>query len=118
LYDYQKRQATPLLSLQEIDVRERIKAIADKTDHRYGSRRMTRHLQDEGYRGGRFKVRRLMKQAGVSVEGHRRRGPKTTDRRHDYGVAPNLLERTFAVTAPTGAWCGDVTYLWTEAGWL
>jgi transposase InsO family protein len=33
-------------------------------------------------------------------------------------VAPNLLERNFSVTAPNVAWCGDVTYIWTEEGWL
>jgi transposase InsO family protein len=117
-YDYQKRQAAPLLSHEEIDMLERIKAISEKTDHSYGSRRLVKHLQDEGDTVGRFKVRRLMKQAGVSVEGRRRRGPKTTDSRHGYGVAPNLLARHFAVPAPNVAWCGDITFIWTEEGWL
>ncbi len=113
-YDYLTRQAEPALSPDDIALLERIKAIAEKTNHSYGSRRMTKQLQDEGYDVGRFKVRRLMKQAGVSVEGRRRRGPKTTDSRHGYGVAPNLLERNFDVTAPNVAWCGDITYIWTE----
>jgi transposase InsO family protein len=117
-YDYQRRQAVPALSCKEIDLLERIKALSEKTHHSYGSRRMSKQLQDEGYEVGRFKVRRLMKQAGVSVEGRRRRGPKTTDSRHGYGVAPNLLERNFSVTAPNVAWCGDVTYIWTDEGWL
>ena len=117
-YDYLKRQAVPALSFEEIDMLERIKAISEKTHHSYGSRRLAKHLQDEGYTVGRFRVRRLMKQAGVSVDGRRRRGPKTTDSRHGYGVAPNLLERNFAVTAPNVTWCGDVTYIWTEEGWL
>jgi putative transposase len=117
-YDYQKRQTAPLLSRAEIDMLERIKAISEKTDHSYGSRGLVKHRQDEGYKVGRFKVRRLMKQAGVSVEGHRRRGPKTTDSRHGYGVAPNLLARHFDVTAPDVAWCGDITFIWTEEGWL
>lgn len=117
-YDYQKRQAAPALSHAEIDVLERIKAISEKTNHSYGSRRLVKHLQDEGYDVGRFKVRRLMKLAGVSVESRRWRGPKTTDSRHGYGVAPNLLARHFDVTAPHVAWCGDITYIWTEEGWL
>lgn len=117
-YDYLTRQTAPPLSPEEITLLERIKAIAEKTNHSYGSRRMTKQLQDEGYDVGRFKVRRLMKQAGVSVEGRRRRGPKTTDSRHGYGVAPNLLARNFDVTAPNVAWCGDITYIWTEEGWL
>jgi transposase InsO family protein len=117
-YDYQKRQAVPALSREEIDLLERVKAISEKTTHSYGSRRMTKQLQDEGYEVGRFKVRRLMKQAGVSVEGRRRRGPKTTDSRHGYGVAPNLLARNFDVPAPNVVWCGDITYVWTAEGWL
>lgn len=117
-YDDQKRQAAPALSHEEIDVLERIKAISEKTHHSYGSRRLVKQLQDEGYDVGRFKVRRLMKQAGVSVESRRRRGPKTTDSRHGYELAPNLLERNFDVKAPNVAWCGDITYIWTEEGWL
>ena len=117
-YDYQRRQAAPALSGAEIALLERIKSISEKTHHSYGSRRMSKQLQDEGYEVGRFKARRLMQQAGVSVEGRRRRGPKTTDSRHGYRVAPNLLERHFDVTAPNVAWCGDVTYIWTAEGWL
>jgi transposase InsO family protein len=117
-YAYLKRQAAPALSPEEIALLERIKAISAKTHHSYGSRRMTTQLQDEGYEVGRCKVRRFMKQAGIAVERRRRRGPKTTDSRHGYGVAPNLLERNFDVTAPNVAWCGDVTYIWTEEGWL
>jgi transposase InsO family protein len=67
---------------------ERIKTIAEKTVHSYGSRRMTKQLQDEGYAVGRFKVRRLMQEAGVAVQERRRSRPKTTDSRHGYGVAP------------------------------
>ena len=59
-----------------------------------------------------------MKQAGVSVEGRRRRAPKTTESRHGYRVAPHVLARNCAVTAPHVAWCGDLTSLWTEEGWL
>jgi putative transposase len=56
--------------------------------------------------------------AGVSVARQRRRGPQTTESRHGYGVAPNLLERNFAVSAPTVVWCGDITSIWTKEGWL
>lgn len=117
-YGYLQRRAAPAQSREEIDLLERIKTIAEKTHHSYGSRRMTKHLQDEGYRVGRFKVRRVMKQAGVSVAGRRRRRPTTTDSRHGYGIVPNLLERNFDMPAPNVAWCGDITYIWTEEGWL
>jgi len=118
LYDDLTRQAEPALRPAEVALLERNKAIAAKTHHSYGSRRMTTQLQDEGYDVGRFTGRRVMKQAGVSVEGRRRRAPKTTDSHHGYGGAPHVLARNFAVTAPHVAWCGDLTSLWTEEGWL
>ncbi len=89
---------------------------SEKTHHSYGSRRLAKQLQDEGYEVGRFTVRRLMKQTGVSVKGRRRRGPKTTDSRHGYGVTPHVLGRNFDVAAPNVAWCGDITSIWTEEG--
>jgi transposase InsO family protein len=117
-YDYQRRQRAPARSGEESELRERLKAIAEKTRHSYGSRRLAKQLQEEGDEVGRFKVRRLMKQAGVTVAGRCRRRLHTTDSRHGDTVAPNLLERHFDVGAPNVAWCGDITYIWTEEGWL
>ncbi|MCH9681070.1 MAG: DDE-type integrase/transposase/recombinase [Deltaproteobacteria bacterium] len=31
--------------------------------------------------------------------------------------APNLLARRFCWSRPNQAWVGDITYIWTEAGW-
>jgi putative transposase len=33
-------------------------------------------------------------------------------------VAPNVLARDFDVKAPDRVWAGDLTYLWTQQGWL
>jgi len=33
-------------------------------------------------------------------------------------VAPNLLDRQFAATAPNKAWVTDITYIATDEGWL
>ena len=46
------------------------------------------------------------------------RRPLTTNSRHGYGIAPNLLARQFDVEQPDQAWVGDITYLWTAEGWL
>lgn len=31
---------------------------------------------------------------------------------------PNLLNQNFTANRPTEKWCGDITYIWTAAGWL
>jgi putative transposase len=79
---------------------------------------MAKQLQDEGFAVGRAKARRLMNQAGVAVQRPKRRGPVTTDSRHGYEVAPNLLARQFDVAKPDQVWVGDISYVWTGEGWL
>jgi transposase InsO family protein len=33
-------------------------------------------------------------------------------------VAPNRLDRDFTAAAPNQKWVGDITGVWTEAGWF
>ena len=117
-YEYLPRHAKGSVDAEEVALLTRVKAIATETRHSYGSRRMAKQLQDEGFHVGRAKARRLMNKAGVTVQRPRRRGPMTTDSRHSYEVAPNLLARQFDVTAPDHVWAGDITYIWTAEGWL
>ena len=42
----------------------------------------------------------------------------TTNSDHSLPVAPNLLKQDFTAAAPRQKWVGDITYLWTDEGWL
>ena len=42
----------------------------------------------------------------------------TTDSKHNPPVAPNLLGRQFATSAPNRVWTSDITYIATAEGWL
>ena len=42
----------------------------------------------------------------------------TTNSKHDLPVAPNLLNREFTQAQPNRAWAADITYIWTNEGWL
>jgi transposase InsO family protein len=79
---------------------------------------MAQQLQADGYAVGRYKARRLMQHAAVTVQRRPKRQPVTTDSRHRFGVAPNLLARQFDVAKPNHVWAGDITYVWTAEGWL
>ncbi|RKH57818.1 hypothetical protein D7V93_17885 [Corallococcus llansteffanensis] len=48
----------------------------------------------------------------------RRRFVRTTDSAHRHPVAPNTLESNFQPGQPHRAWVGDITYVWTDEGWL
>ena len=97
----------------DMRVTAKIRAIHARTRGVYGSRRMTREL-DEPI--GRNRVARLMRDNGPLARAPRR-FRVTTDSDHRLPVAPNLLEQDFTVDGPNRAWVGDITYVWTAEGW-
>ena len=94
-----------------------IKKIAEETDDTYGSRRMKKVLNNWGFPISRNKARKLMKEAGVQVK-HRRKYKVTTNSNHKRPVFDNLLQRQFEVSQPDEVYAADVTYVWTQEGWL
>jgi transposase InsO family protein len=94
-----------------------IRDIHERSEQRYGSPRIHAELGANDTHVGRKRVARLMKEDGISVR-TKRRFVKTTDSKHDFPIAPNLLERNFTADAPNQTWVGDITYLDTHQGWL
>jgi putative transposase len=48
----------------------------------------------------------------------RPRRVRTTDSRHEFPIALNLLGRNFTATASNRVWLADITYIETDQGWL
>ena len=95
----------------------RIRAIFKQHKGSYGSRRILKQLRLEGHLIGRYKVRRRMRLLGLKAK-VRRRYKVTTESRHSFAVAANILNRNFHVTEPNKVWTADISYLWTLEGWL
>lgn len=102
---------------EDIQLITELKALAKISKNSYGNRQMTKNLQAKGYTVGRYKVRRLMKQAGIVCK-QRKAFRVTTDSHHSLPVAKNVLNREFRVSAPNRVWVTDITYLHTLEGWL
>ncbi|KHN49327.1 IS3 family transposase [Pectobacterium fontis] len=83
----------------------------------YGIRRLQSDLRDEQRFHGKARISRLMKQSGLKAA-NLVRYKVTTNSRHDYPVAPNLLNRAFNPSAANIAWASDITYIRTGEGWL
>jgi putative transposase len=92
----------------------------------YGSPRVAVELRARGIVVCRNTVARLMRQEGLCARKKRRFVPRTTDSKHRYPIAANLLDRRFAAggddnaaaKAPTMIWVCDLTYVPTDQGWL
>ena len=114
-YRYLKELTQP--KRDETRILLEVKALDNQSKSSYGSRRIAKGLQAKGYEVGRYKARRLMRQAGVKCK-QRRRYRVTTQSDHWFPVAANELNRQFNVEKPNLAWVTDITFLWTQEGWL
>ncbi|WP_369613403.1 IS3 family transposase [Marichromatium sp. PS1] len=94
-----------------------LQAIHAETGGAYGSPRIVRALRARGLSASKARVERLMRAHGLRGR-HRRRYRVTTDSSHRLPVAENLLARDFRPSAPNQVWSADITYLWTDEGWL
>jgi putative transposase len=58
-----------------------------------------------------------MKEAHIECK-QRRKYKVTTQSNNKLPVADNRLNRQFKIDSPNRAWVTDITYLWTNEGWL
>jgi putative transposase len=116
-YRYEKRQSEIEPDPQYDEMIEWVEKIADASDFTYGVRRMKRALNALGYPVGKQRTRALMKAAGVSVK-RRKKYKVTTNSNHKQPVFDNVLTRDFATQQPDQAYVSDITYIWTQEGWL
>ncbi len=106
-----------LQRLTDAQLLELIRAIHVQFKGAYGSPRMVDELRGRGFPASKARVERLMRAHGIRAR-HKRRYRATTDSRHSLPVAENLLDRNFRPAAPNRVWTADLTYVWTDEGWL
>ena len=115
-YDWRGRPGK-VVGPEELALRRRMKALFVASRGSLGSRTMAKNLRQEGFDIGRDKARRMMKRLGLQVK-PKRKYKVTTDSNHQLPVAKNVLNREFSPSAPNQAWGSDITYLWTQQGWI
>jgi transposase InsO family protein len=86
---------------------EQIRTIHSASRHTYGSARVHAELVAQGVRCSQNRVARLMRVANIHPR-RPRRTRVTTDSRHVWPIAENLLHREFAATAPNTKWTADI----------
>ena len=94
-----------------------IRAAFKTSRRRYGSPRVHADLRGAGHRVARKRIARLMRQDGLRAR-QRRRFVLTTQSRHKFPIARNVVARDFEVSAPNQVWVSDLTYLRTQTGFV
>ncbi len=84
---------------------------------RYGSLRIARMLREQGVIISRKTVAKIMRLNKLRARAARKY-KATTHSAHTLPVAENLLKQDFSATRPNEKWVSDITYIWTEEGWL
>jgi len=96
---------------------KKIEVVHQANRQVYGSPRMTVELKDQGLACSRNRVARLMKEHGIAAR-TKRKFKVTTGSKHQFPVAPNLLQQSFTADHPNRVWASDITYIATGEGWL
>lgn len=115
---YDWRDRPPSKRAQEnVAMAFKIKAIYDDERSRVGAKRITKRLKAEGTLVGKHRVARIMRLHGWRAKAARKY-KATTNSNHNLPVAPNLLQQNFTASRPDQKYVSDITYVWTEEGWL
>ncbi|WP_201502763.1 IS3 family transposase [Psychrobacter cibarius] len=94
-----------------------VRAAHRETRERYGVERLHAKLIEQGHDISLYMVRRIKEEHGIKCRRHKR-FKVTTDSNHNKMVYPNVLDQQFDAKRPNESWVSDITYIWTNEGWL
>ena len=94
-----------------------VRAAHSETRERYGADRLHAKLIEQGHDISLYMVRRIKEEHGIKCRRHKR-FKVTTDSNHNKMVYPNVLDQQFDAKRPNESWVSDITYIWTNEGWL
>ena len=113
-YAWKTRQPSTRQRANEELLRQ-IREVHTQSRRLYGSPRITAELKRQGFRCGKNRVARIMREHSLWAVVKRRRFRRTTDSRHPYALASNLL---VGRSQTEGVWASDITFVPTSEGWL
>ena len=115
-YDWQNRNPSKR-SRDKKRLTAEIKRIFDEEKCRSGSIRITKRLKSNGEIIGKNRVAKIMRENKWRAKAAKKY-KATTNSNHALPVAPNLLKQNFSAAKANEKWVSDITYIWTDEGWL
>lgn len=102
---------------QNIDYKQRIKAIHSDSRAVYGAPRISAELRAHGYLCGVNRVAKLMRQEGLKGR-PQKRVRRSLQEQPKFPFAKNLLNQKFNVSQPNQVWASDISYIQTRQGFV
>ena len=96
---------------------QKIISLFDRHKQRYGAPRLTDELREAGEKCNKKRVARRMKHLKLKAKA-KKKFKVTTDSKHNLPVAPNVLNRDFHAAKQNQKYVGDISYIWTDEGWM
>ncbi len=116
-YHYRRNTEARLADPEHQEMLEWVKDIAIASNYTYGRRSMKKAMNVLGFPITRTMTENLMEEAEAQVR-HKKKFKVTTNSNHKLPLFENLLEREFDVEQPNRVFASDITYVWTQEGWL
>jgi putative transposase len=114
-YSTWKRNGIPERQRRTICLKQEITAIFYENKEQFGKYKITAELRSRGYKISDTQVSFYMRQLGLRSK-IKRKFKATTDSKHNYYTAPNILNQRFHAKEPSKVWVSDITYIHTTTG--
>ncbi len=117
-YQWSRQETKRNLRRQrETDLVQTVRSVFEEFKSIYGCTKFLRELNDRSVDINEYKLRRIMRENGlysVVVKKFKPYKPGKSDGMY----AQNLLQRNFTPVGLNQYWCGDITYIRTNLGWV
>lgn len=110
------RKVSPTRQRKEA-VKKEIQKIYDNSKQNYGAPKITKELRKSGETIAQRTVGKYMHEMGIKAQWIK---PfTTTTRDSDFSnELHNILDKQFNPERPNAVWCTDITYIWTQDGFV
>lgn len=110
------RKVSPARQRKET-VKKEIQKIYDDSKQNYGAPKITQELRKSGETIAERTVGKYMREMGIKAQWIK---PwTTTTRDSDFSSElHNILDEQFNPERPNAVWCTDITYIWTQEGFV
>lgn len=114
---YYTSQEPSLRSLENQEILKKINEVHKKSRNTYGSPRIYKELKKEGIKCSRIRIAKLMQKSQIRAK-MKQAWKKTTKVKEGAVAEPNHLQQDFQTDQPNKKWVSDITYVYTQEGWL